>query len=65
MDQKEGHKSSLEAADLAAATHGGASRARHQCRSAAARKADAVVANTMIAHPRSIFRRRVCLPVQS
>ncbi|ASP89422.1 hypothetical protein CDO26_34840 (plasmid) [Sinorhizobium meliloti] len=64
MDQKEGHKSSLEAADSAAATHG-ASRARSQCRSAATRKAEAVLANTMIAHPRSIFRRRVCLPVQS
>ncbi|MDX1017243.1 hypothetical protein GOL25_31105 [Sinorhizobium medicae] len=64
MDQKAGHKSSLEAAYLAAATHG-ASRARHQCRSAAARKTEAVLANTMIAHPRSIFRRRVCLPVQS
>ncbi|MQV85082.1 hypothetical protein GHK39_10620, partial [Sinorhizobium medicae] len=58
------HKSSLEAAYLAAATHG-TWRARHQCRSAAARKAEAVLANTMIAHPRSIFRRRVCLPVQS
>ncbi|MQW35024.1 hypothetical protein GHK53_20120 [Sinorhizobium meliloti] len=38
---------------------------RGQCRSAAARKAEAVLANTIIAHPRSIFIRRVCLPVQS
>ncbi|MDX1054469.1 hypothetical protein GOL41_33570 [Sinorhizobium medicae] len=39
-------------------------RARSQCRSAATRKAEAVLANTMMAHPRSIFIR-VCLPAQS
>ncbi|MQW66013.1 hypothetical protein GHK33_26335 [Sinorhizobium meliloti] len=58
MDQEEVRKSSLAAATYRPW------RARSQCRSAATRKAEAVLANTMMAHPRSIFIG-VCLPAQS
>ncbi len=53
MDQKEVRKSSLAAATYRIW------RARSQCRSVATRKAEAVLANTMIAHPRKYLHPRL------